>query len=278
MNRHRRIMYSLAVALVATGCVVPTEQRQAHFDRTWPSTTIRRVEIHEVMGTIVVDAGEADRVQLSADVRARVAPQKGKENDGYFTTEVVGDTLVIDSQRSHRRIVIGFWNNDDVRVDYHLKVPSNVALDLTTVNGRIETRAIAGEISAHTVNGEVDVEATGANEVTAKAVNGRIAARFLSDFHGADFKTVNGRVIASLPANASFLGDFAQVNGDFEAAFPLNIHSNPGSRRVSGEVNGGRYSLRIKTINGDIKVDNETPPPAPPPVPAAPPAPPTPRT
>jgi len=27
--------------------------------------------------------------------------------------------------------------------------------------------------------------------------------------------------------------------GDVEAAFPLSIHSHPGSRRVSGEVNGG---------------------------------------
>jgi len=62
-------------------------------------------------------------------------------------------------------------------------------------------------------------------------------------------------VTAVLPASASFSGDFSQVNGDVEAAFPLNIHSHPGSRRVSGEVNGGRYSLRITTVNGDIKVD-----------------------
>ena len=57
-------------------------------------------------------------------------------------------------------------------------------------------------------------------------------------------KTVNGGVTAALPPSASFTGDFSQVNGDFEAAFPLNIHSHPGSRRVSGEVNGGRYELQ----------------------------------
>ena len=277
MNRHGRTIYSLAVALVATGCVVPVEQRSAHFDRTWSAGAIRRVEVNEVMGNITVDAGAPDHVQMAADVRARTAPQKGKDYDGYFTTEVVGDTLVIDSPRRHHRVVIGFWNSDDVRVDYHLQVPRNVALDLTNVNGRIETKGIAGEITAHTVNGEMNLEATGQNELTAKAVNGRIEARFLDDFHGAEFKTINGRIIASLPSSASFMGEFAQVNGDFEAAFPLNIHSNPGSRRVSGEVNGGRYSLRIKTINGDIKVDNEPAPPAPPAVPAAP-ALPAPRT
>jgi len=49
------------------------------------------------------------------------------------------------------------------------------------------------------------------------------------------------------------------MNGDFEAAFPLNIHSHPGSRRVSGEVNGGRHDLRIVTVNGDINIES-TPP------------------
>ncbi|HEX9502617.1 MAG TPA: DUF4097 family beta strand repeat-containing protein, partial [Thermoanaerobaculia bacterium] len=120
--------------------------------------------------------------------------------------------------------------------------------------------------------GEVDIEATGLNEVAAKTVNGRVQARFLEDFHGARLGTVNGRVVAILPASASFLGDFTQVNGDFEAAFPLNIHSHPGSRRVSGDVNGGRYALKITTVNGDIKIDNAAPPVPPAPVPPPPPA------
>jgi DUF4097 and DUF4098 domain-containing protein YvlB len=141
------------------------------------------------------------------------------------------------------------------------------------VNGKISSRGTDGEIGATTVNGVVEIEASGTNEVEAKAINGVIRAHFLKDFHGASFKTVNGRVVAVLPPSASFTSDFTQVNGDVEAAFPLNIHSHPGSRRVSGEVNGGRYSLHITTVNGDIKVENGGPPPPPPAPPAAPPSP-----
>jgi hypothetical protein len=40
-------------------------------------------------------------------------------------------------------------------------------------------------------------------------------------------------------------------------------------------VNGGRYALKISTVNGDIKIDNAAPPvplaPSPPPPPAKPP-------
>ena len=124
----------------------------------------------------------------------------------------------------------------------------------------------------------MDLESTGSNEVEAKSVNGRIQAKFLHDFHGARLGTVNGRVTAVLPPTASFLGDFTQVNGDFEAAFPLNIHSHPGSRRVSGEVNGGRYPLKISTVNGDITIDNGAPPGTPTAPPPPPPPPGVPRT
>lgn len=256
MKRVQRIASFFAVVLAA-GCA-QIEPRSAHFDRDWPAANIRRVEVYELNGTISVEAGTADVVKLAADVRSRGAgPQKGKENDGYFKTQVIGDTLII-GERRRRRVVIGipFFSHDDVRIDYTLRVPAQVALELRTVNGRIATRGIAGETSATTVNGEVDLESTGSSEVAARAVNGRVAARFLNDFHGAKLGTVNGRVTAVLPASASFLGEFSQVNGDFEAAFPLAIHSRPGGRRVSGEVNGGRYSLKITTVNGDIKIDN----------------------
>ena len=210
---------------------------------------------------------------MDATVRTRVPGKPNQENQGFFQTALDGDTLTIGRKEEHRfRFHWGF-SGDDYFVTYNLRVPSTVSLELRTVNGKIDTRGVDGETRATTVNGLVDIETSGTSEVEARAVNGIIRARFLKDFHGASFKTVNGRVIAVLPPTASFTGDFTQVNGDVEAAFPLNIHSHPGSRRVSGEVNGGRYSLHIVTVNGDIKVENGGPPPAPPPPPAAPPTP-----
>jgi len=203
-------------------------------------------------------------------VRSRRAPRNDQENLGYFTTELNGDTLVIGRRNEHHFRFFSFGN--ETRVDYELRVPASVALDLRTVNGRIATHGVDGEMKAVTVNGRVNIDTPGSSEVEAHTVNGRIEARFAKSFQGATLKTVNGGVTAVLPLTASFTGDFSQVNGDIEAAFPLNIHSHPGSRRVSGEVNGGRYELRITTVNGDIKIDTATPP-APPVAPAPPAAP-----
>lgn len=281
MNSRRRTLYLLAaISLLTLGCAVG-ERRVDTVTRSWPAAAIKRIDVHGVDGNVDVTAGTSDQVTLVAHVRTRdVSPKTNKENKGYFESSVDGDTLVIGDQRGvHVRAPWFFFSNRDIEIDYELKVPSTIDLELNTVNGRVATRGTNGEIQAATVNGAVDIETAGTREVNLRTVNGRLQARFLSDFTGARFKTVNGSVHAVMPPSASFACDLSQVNGDFEASFPLSIHSHPGSRRVSGEVNGGRHDLTIVTVNGDIRLENAVPAaaPAPPALPAAP-APPAPAT
>ena len=271
MNSRNRVVYSLLALLLAGGCKFLGERKIVQISRQWPAAGVRHIEVDEIDGTINVEAADTNEITMQATVRTRVPGKPNQENQGFFRTELDGDTLSIGRKGEHR----WHWglSGDEYYVTYNLRVPASVSLELTTVNGKIASRGTDGEMRATTVNGVVEIETSGTNEVEARAVNGIIRAHFLKDFHGASFKTVNGRVVAVLPPSASFSSDFTQVNGDVEAAFPLNIHSHPGSRRVSGEVNGGRYSLHIVTVNGDIKVENGGPPAPPPPPPAAPPSP-----
>ena len=231
---------------------------------------IKRIELREIDGEIRIDAAAPNTISLDATVHSWMKrPDPKKDNQGFFETSVDGDTLIIGR---HERVHFSFFNRDRLSIDYELKVPPQLAIDIRTVNGRIVTRGVDGATDVNTINGSIDIETPGSSELTAHTVNGRIETKFAKTFQGASLKTVNGRVSATLPAGASFVGDFTQVNGDFEAAFPLTIHSNPGSRRVTGEVNGGQHELKITTVNGDIKLDNGTPPlaPATPAAPAAP--------
>ncbi|HKB80845.1 MAG TPA: DUF4097 family beta strand repeat-containing protein [Thermoanaerobaculia bacterium] len=252
MNTRKRLLPLVLGLTLVAGCY-PLEEHTARIGGKWPAAGLKQLEVREVNGMISVMGDSPNEITMVANVRARgVQPNHREPNEGYFSTDIDGDTLVIATRDEHHGFVFG----PEIRVDYDLHVPPSIALRLRTVNGRVATRNIAGEISAVTVNGVVDIEATGSNEVAARTVNGRVQAKFLDDFHGAQLGTVNGRITAVLPPTASFVGDFSQLNGDFEAAFPLNIRSHPGSRHVSGEVNGGRYTLKVSTVNGDIKVDH----------------------
>lgn len=262
MNRLSTRLYLPAVALmtvvVATGCDVHERRignaRRATITRNWPAAGISQVKVFEVSGSITVDAAPGNEISLLARARGDLDVQKGRPNEGLFVTEVDGDTLRIGRKKEKHKGFHFFWDMDDVEIDYVLKVPPNVALDVSTVNGRIATRGTDGETEASTVNGSIDIETSGTHELQATSVNGRLKAKFTKSFQGARFKTVNGSVEAALPQDASFTVNLSQVNGDFEAAFPLSIHSNPGSRRVSGEVNGGEYELKIVTVNGDVEL------------------------
>jgi hypothetical protein len=257
MNRSMRNLYLLIALLSTASCYAVAEHHSDVISRSWPASSIHRLELSEINGSVDVVAGAADTILLVAHVHTRgVAPNTAKENKGYFETSLEGDTLSI-GRRERRAFRIPFiFSTRDVSVDYELKVPPQLDLELRTVNGRIASRGTAGEMDAVTVNGLIDLETAGSREVNARTVNGRVKARFMQTFQGASFKTVNGGVMAVLPPTASFACDLSQVNGDFEAAFPLNIHSRPGSRRVSGEVNGGQHELRIVTVNGDVEIES----------------------
>ena len=271
--RSYRLYLPALLALLTYGCVAG-EQHVETITKSWPADGIQRVDVNGIDGSVDVTAGTGNEISLVAHVRSRnFEPDAKKENHGYFTTSVDGGTLTIGRQHGVKiHSPFFFFSSHDVEINYELRVPPTVDLALKTVNGRVATRGMDGGVDATTVNGSLDVEASGTREVSLHTVNGPVDAHFTKDFQGAHFKTVNGSVRAVLPPNASFACVLSQVNGDFEAAFPLTIHSHPGSRRVSGEVNGGRYDLNIVTVNGDIKIENAVPPvpPAPPAGPAAP--------
>lgn len=286
MNIRRKGFYLLGAALLLTGCVAG-ERHAVTVRREWQAAHIERLEVKGVNGDLRVEAADTDRITLVADVKARgISPSK-RENYGYFETVVDDGTLRIVQERKRVHARFPFIGGAKLEIDYALQVPERLAVELTTVNGRIATRGMSGGAELKSVNGAIDAEVKGAKDFEAQTVNGRIRATFHDDFRGARIKTVNGGVQAILPVSASFTCDLSQVNGDFEASFPLSIHSHPGRRRVSGEVNGGRYELKISTVNGNVRVHHPDPPSAPvappeiqetpemPAIPATPPAPPS---
>lgn len=264
MNRPNRALYLLPVALLlASACgraegnsSVRENDAKVTITHTWPAANLRALHVIEVDGSVKVEASQTNEISLIAIAEGDLDIDKTKPNQGLFETTIEGDTLKIGRRNKQRfNVHIPFiFERSSRRVNYALRVPPSVSLDINTVNGRITTRGVDGDADLTSVNGTIDIETSGSHELQATTVNGKVRAKFLQSFQGARFRTVNGGVLATLPQNASFTVDLSQVNGDFEASFPLSIHSNPGSRRVSGEVNGGQHALKITTVNGDIEL------------------------
>ena len=143
--------------------------------------------------------------------------------------------------------------DNDVKVEFTVRVPAGVRFVGRTVNGRVDARDLPGDAVAITVNGSVDVTAAG--NVRAETVNGSINARAgKSDWKGtADFETVNGSITLELPADTDADVEAETVNGRIETDFALSGERR-GRRHLSGTIGSGGRKLDLETVNGSIAI------------------------
>ena len=149
-------------------------------------------------------------------------------------------------------------HDNDVQVDFTVRVPQGVRFSAKTVNGDIETSALSSDVDAKTVNGSVKIAAAGV--VSAKTVNGSINASLGSaNWTGSlDFKTVNGGITLDLPSNTNAQVQADTLNGEISSDFPLTAQSRSDRRHLSGTIGGGGRELSLKTVNGSIHLRRAT--------------------
>src|SRR6266550_2552768 len=135
MNSRKRLIYSLLTILFAAGCNVVGERKVVHISKQWPAAGVKHIEVNEIDGTINVEASETNEITMNAVVRTRIPSKPNEENQGFFRTELEGDTLTI-GRKSDHHWGVHFGIGDEYSVTYELRVPSSVSLELRTVNGK----------------------------------------------------------------------------------------------------------------------------------------------
>jgi putative adhesin len=144
--------------------------------------------------------------------------------------------------------------NNDVKVDFVVKVPIGVKLTANTVNGNVEATNLRSDVDANTVNGKINIST--AEQAEAKTVNGSIVASMgrMDSNQPLHFETVNGSVEVSMPANASADVHASTVNGGISTDFPLTVTGKFGPKSVTGKIGGGGRELKVVTVNGGISL------------------------
>lgn len=145
-------------------------------------------------------------------------------------------------------------DENDVHVDFTVRVPARVRFIGRTVNGGVEAESLASFVEAETVNGSIRIMTAGYAQ--AATVNGSIAASLgRADWRGpVEFRTVNGRIDLDLPATTSATVEAETVNGEISSEFPLTVQGRFGPKRVRGTIGNGGRELRLATVNGSIRL------------------------
>jgi putative adhesin len=236
--------------------------RRAGEDFEWSGRVApgKSIEIKGVNGGIVAEAGTGSEVEVVARKSAR------RSDPDEVTIEVVehadGITLcaVYPTPRGDRPNQCGpgergrmNTKNNDVTVEFTVRVPAGVRFIGRTVNGSIEARGLKADVEAYTVNGSIGVATRGVARAT--TVNGSIDAEMGTAANDPlEFETVNGGITLTVPAGSGAEIHASTVNGDISTDFPLTVRGKFSRRSINGTIGRGGPPLSMTTVNGDIRL------------------------
>jgi len=226
----------------------------------------KRVEVKGVNGDVRAVATTGTEVEVTAAKHARRSdPEDVKieviEHEGGVTICAVYPTPRR-ARRENSCEVGDHWSSstedNDVTVDFEVKIPAGVQFGGQTVNGEMSAEGLKADVSARTVNGSVRVTTTGLAE--AGTVNGSVYVEMgRADWtNELEFSTVNGGLTLVLPAGLNTEVRASTVNGDLVTDYPMTITGRFGKHRMNGTIGSGGRSLNLSTVNGEIRLRKAT--------------------
>ncbi|MET0230941.1 MAG: hypothetical protein ABW186_08440, partial [Rhodanobacteraceae bacterium] len=141
------------------------------------------------------------------------------------------------------------------RADLAVYVPNDLALALSTRDGRIAAKRRAGAIEATTTSGEIQASSYG--RLTLKSDSGQIRAIAIGKrWQGAsEVSTDSGRIVLLVPT----FGDVAlaaQTGGNLSTNFGLSVHAQPdGAREAHARYGAGSSPLQVRSRSGEIVLE-----------------------
>ena len=266
MQQLRTLALGAFLAVPVLPTAVRAQDRQVQHDAFTLSERVpegRWIRVRNVNGAIHVRASSSDKVEVTATKSwrrgdpkdVRIETKKGSDGSILvcaFWTE--NATCSEDGYSSHDDGDGGRRNND-VAVEFEVRVPRGVKVGVWSVNGGVTVDGVSDEVRAGTVNGSVDAISAG-GPVRANTVNGSVHATMgrLDGNEDLDFTTVNGTVVAEFAGDVDADIDLATVNGRFQTDWPVTISGRIDPHHLRATLGKGGRRIRLRTVNGNVEL------------------------
>ncbi len=229
--------------------------REERFEKTYELTGVRKVRLQNVNGAVSIESGgEHLKVQAVKSVK------RSSDIDVLKDTEIrvtkTGSSIEIETilpKQGHFFAWPFFGRSSSAEVSYQVTLPPGVSVEAETVNGRISASKRTGDLVLSTVNGAVKVEGQD-GPLKVNTVNGSVEVSFAAAMRQASLETVNGSVTVTCGKDSSIRCALQTTNGRIQSEFPVTIEGKWGPKEARGSINGGKESLAVETVNGDVRL------------------------
>lgn len=140
------------------------------------------------------------------------------------------------------------------KVDYSIKIPANLKVNVENVDGSITITRIDNDINAETVNGSITISGCPGN-VVVNGVNGKVTCNVDSLTNGISVEVINGSVHIGGLMNVNANVDASTVNGKVKYRNLVFSNMNSEKKSLSGTLGKGGSLIRVSAVNGSINFD-----------------------
>jgi DUF4097 and DUF4098 domain-containing protein YvlB len=265
VDRRDVLAAGASVSLTAlAGCFAPGQRVTETSERTFTVPGDTSVAVANRNGDVRVERGESTELEVEVVERTRFDPSlfdgvgvEGTTEEGVFTVATTYDRDPLAGR---------------VRVDLTVRLPEpNPLSSASTQNGDAVVEGVTGDATVETVNGDAEAHDV-AGYVTLRSSNGDTVARATTGVDGAEttngevdvevlairdetaLRSTNGDVAALLASDLEATIDARTANGEVEVAGLELGDRRQTARQLSGDLNGGGPTLRLRTTNGDVEL------------------------
>jgi hypothetical protein len=261
----------LAFGLATTACDIKTTangefsmdiatgKAEDTWSRTYKVADKGRFELINVNGRITAEPADGAELVVEGKRSVKARSDEGAKEllSKLEIREEVSDATVRVESRPPR--LSGFSSH---QIEWTIKVPKGVIVDLRTTNGGVRLNNLSNEIHAKTTNGGVKGLNIIATVIEASAVNGGVEITLgapLDTTASIEMETVNGGVELYLPSDSKATIAARCVNGgvqveNLEISREEQQSDFDKRRRLNGTMNGGGAKVNLSTTNGGVRI------------------------
>jgi hypothetical protein len=257
-TRVRGLVFLLPVLLAAAGCdIAMADLRQketAEWRKSYELQAGSRLSVTNVNGKIDVQPATGRQVEIVAEKSAR-----GASTDA--ARQALGRIQILETvSPSEIRLETKLERSSglsggSLEVHYSMRVPPDVELKVSTVNGGIELTGLKGRVDAETTNG--GIKATDlSGPLEASTTNGVVEADLVQVAEpGVRLECTNGGIRLRLPSDARATIAARITNGGIDTSgLTLESSGTRSPRQLDASLNGGGPRIRLEGTNGGIQI------------------------
>ena len=241
LRAFRATAVCLCLFLLAAIWAVPSHAITKDFNQNYPLQPGGTFELQNVNGTVEVQGWDRNEVEVHAVKTAK----QGE-------TDLERVSIEVEARPNAVSVTTRYPQNEgvEVAVEYTIHVPHGARVEhIGTVNGTLRISGL------HTVIGDIEVFEAGGN-IHAHTTNGNLHLELAHapDKSGATAETTNGSLVLAVPSDLQAELEARCLNGNFYSELPITVESSQRPREVHGKLGRGGAPIRLRTVNGGIRL------------------------